>query len=293
MKAFSDYHPFVLMTYFLSVTIISMFSVHPIFIGVSLFGAFCLFSLLTSGKDVLSNIAFYIPMFILISVTNPLFSHNGETPLFFLNDNPITLEAILYGMAISVMLIAVMFWFKSYSEVMTSDKFIYLFGKIIPKLSVILSMALRFTPLYIKQIKRITRTQKTLGLYTSNSLTDRFLSSIRVFSSILTWSLENAVDTADSMKARGYGLKGRTHFSLFRFTKRDSYSLFFILISDLVILCGFMLREVYFSYYPTVTDIRFSVFAQTIYVFFAFLSLFPAIIEIKENLKWKYLISKI
>jgi len=293
MKAFSDYHPFVLMIYFLSVTVITMFSIHPVFLGVSLLGAFCLFSVLTNGKEVFSNIGFYIPMFLLIAVTNPLFSHNGETALFFLNDNPVTMEAIIYGMAISLMLIAVMFWFKCYSEVMTSDKFIYLFGKAIPKLSVVLSMALRFTPLFIKQIKRISITQKTLGLYTQNSLTDRFLGGIRVFSSILTWSLENAVDTADSMKARGYGLKGRTHFSLFKFTKRDFWVLFFIAISDFAVLLSVFYDKIYFAYYPVITKINFSISAFVTYIFFTFIAFLPTLIEIKENLKWKYLISKI
>ena len=43
------------------------------------------------------RIGFYVPLFLLVAVTNPLFSHNGVTPLFFLNGNPVTLEALLYG----------------------------------------------------------------------------------------------------------------------------------------------------------------------------------------------------
>lgn len=43
------------------------------------------------------GIAFYVSMFLLVAVTNPLFSHNGVTPLFYLNGNPVTLEAFVYG----------------------------------------------------------------------------------------------------------------------------------------------------------------------------------------------------
>src|SRR5699024_11857651 len=99
----------------------------------------------------------------------------GETILFFLNGNPVTLEAIIYGFIIAAMLVAIIFWSKSYTELMTSDKFIYLFGKMIPKLSLVISMALRFIPTFKDQLKKVNQTQKTLGLYTSDSIADRIL----------------------------------------------------------------------------------------------------------------------
>lgn len=108
-------------------------------------------------------------------MVNPLFVHNGETILFFMNDNPITLEAFFYGMIVAVMIIAVMFWCKNYNEIMTSDKFIYLFGKVTPRLSLVLSMALRFIPLFRRQIGAISKTQKAMGLYSTESRTDRVL----------------------------------------------------------------------------------------------------------------------
>jgi energy-coupling factor transport system permease protein len=293
MKAFSDYHPFVLMAYFSGVTALTMFTMHPVFLGLSFLGAAACFAMLSGRRVFLSNTGFYIPVFILIAATNPLFSHNGETILFFLNDNRVTVEAVIYGVAIAFMLTAVIFWFKCYSEVMTSDKFIYLFGKTVPKLSLVLSMALRFTPLFARQVKRINKTQKTLGLYAGNGFADKLAGGVRVFSSILTWSLENAVDTADSMKARGYGLPGRTHFSLFKFTKRDAAMLIIIAVSILAVLAGIIAGEVFFKYYPVITGLNKSAFAAITYIFFAAVSFIPYAVEVKESLKWKYLISKI
>lgn len=84
-------------------------------------------------KAILSDMGFYLPLFLLVAVTNPLFSHNGVTPLFFMNGNPVTLEAVVYGVFISVMVVGVLFWCKCYNEIMTEDKFLYLFGRIIPK----------------------------------------------------------------------------------------------------------------------------------------------------------------
>ena len=53
--------------------------------------------MLVRKKAILSDMGFYLPLFLLVAVTNPLFSHNGVTPLFFMNGNPVTLEAVVYG----------------------------------------------------------------------------------------------------------------------------------------------------------------------------------------------------
>jgi len=293
VKATSSWHPLVLMTYFISTLFLTMFTMHPVFLALSLLGALSFFAMLGKPKAFLMNLLFYLPMFILIAVVNPLFSHNGETPLFFLNDQAITLEAILYGIAIAGMLVAVMFWFKCYNEIMTSDKFIYLFGRVIPKLALILSMALRFVPLFIEQTKKIHSVQKTMGLYTTKSLTDRFLGGVRVFYAILQWSLENAVETADSMKARGYGLKGRTNFAIFRFRPRDGIMLAVILSLTGAVSVGLISGNADFFFYPSVTPLTWELITIVLYSVMAVLVLIPLIFEVKESLKWKFLRAKI
>lgn len=266
---------------------------HPLILLFSLIGSFIFFMALNPFKVVWRDSRFYLLVFILIAVTNPIFVHKGESILFYLNDNPVTMEAIVYGFVIAAMLIAIIFWSKSYTDLMTSDKFIYLFGKAVPKLSLIISMALRFIPIFKRQIQKVNQTQKTLGLYTSNSITDRVLSGIRTFNSIITWSLENSVQQSDAMKARGYGLKGRTNFSLFKWYKRDIYALLFMVIVFGLVLF-FNVQNMYaFHYYPAITGIQLgrTQFVQFIAVFV--LMILPTLIELKENLQWKFLISKI
>ena len=113
-------------------------------------------------------------------------------------------------------------WFSCYNQIMTSDKFIYLFGRIIPAMSLMLSMALRFVPHFIAQLKVIRNGQKSVGMDVSNG---KWFKKVRyalnMVSILVTWALENAIETADSMKSRGYGLKGRTAFSIYRFNRRD------------------------------------------------------------------------
>lgn len=237
---------------------------------------------------------FSLPLFLIIAISNPLFSHRGVTPLFYMNNNPITLESLLYGFAMATMILSVIFWFNCYSEIMTTDKFICLFGPIVPSIALVISMTLRLVPKFKDQIKLISNAQKTLGMYiTSGSILQRMKSGIRILSILVTWALENAIDTADSMKARGYGLKPRSTYSLFQFTKRDGLLLGILIPLILVIIWGETSNNYLFYYYPYVTRINLSPLHIFLYMAYSLLMALPIIIETKEEMTWRSLISKI
>lgn len=293
MKAFGNYHPAALMIYFLSVLLVTMFVSNPVLQILAMLGGILFCLMLQKKSEIGGNIGFYVPMFLLVAATNPLFSHNGVTPLFFLNGNPVTLEALIYGIAIAVMVTGVMMWCKCYSQIMTSDKFLYLFGRVIPKLSLILSMALRFIPMFKRQMHKVNRAQKAMGLYSSKSFTDKIRSAMRVFMAMISWALENSMETSASMKARGYGMKGRTNFSLFRFYTGDGILLAVCIILLGITVSGTAAGETVFYYYPRISELNLSPCAVTVYTSFGILSFLPFIIEVKESLVWKYYISKI
>lgn len=293
MSAFGGYHPLVLFVYFLSVLLIDMFLENPLMRVLALLGSSCFCICLVKKKELPGLLGFYLALLLLIAVTNPIFSHNGVTPLFFMNGNPVTLEACIYGVAISFMLIGVMLWGKCYSILMTSDKFVYLFGRAVPKLSLVLSMALRFIPMLNRQMRATNRAQKAMGLYVSDSFVDRIKGRMHVLSAMISWSFENAMETAASMQARGYGLKGRTQFSMFRFTKRDGVLLGANLILLALVLAGAVAGDTAFAYYPRVTVWDPTPLAVLSYTAFGILSFLPFLIEVKEKLVWKYYRSKI
>ena len=149
--------------------------------------------------------------------------HEGETILTYLpSGNPLTLESIVYGFAAAAMLAGVICWFSCYNAVMTSDKFVYLFGRVIPALSLVLSMTLRFVPKFKAQIRTVSGAQRCVGRDVSDGgILQRARHGMTILSILVTWSMENAIETADSMRSRGYGLPGRTAFSIYRFERRD------------------------------------------------------------------------
>ena len=140
MREFKNFHPIINFIYFVLVIGFSMFFMHPLALIISFSSAFLSLIMIKGIKAIKQTLLFMLPMIILTTLINPLLNHQGITILAYLpSGNPLTLEAMLYGLCASVMIINVIFWFTFYNEVMTSDKFIYLFGKIIPSMSLILS----------------------------------------------------------------------------------------------------------------------------------------------------------
>ena len=209
---FSSYHPAISMLYFVLVIGLTMFLNHPVCLGISLVCALTYSIYLKGKKAVRFNLVYMLPLLVITALINPAFSHQGVTILTYLpSGNPLTLESILYGIFAAFLLITVIAWFSCFNAVMTSDKFVYLFGRIIPALSLVLSMSLRFVPRFTAQIKVISNAQKCVGRDVSNGgLIKRVKHGIKILSILVTWALENAIDIADSMKDRGYGLPGRT-----------------------------------------------------------------------------------
>ncbi|MBQ8558755.1 MAG: energy-coupling factor transporter transmembrane protein EcfT [Tyzzerella sp.] len=293
MINFSNLHPVVSALYFVSVLVITMFTANPILLFVALLGGILFYTKTEKGIHFLKEFRFYLVLIVIITLTNPLFSHDGVTPLFFLNGNPITLEALLYGVDIAIMLVAVMYWFKCFNKIMTEDKLLFLFGKISPKISLLLSSALRFIPLLKIQAARIRQSQKAMGLFASEAWTDKLRGSMRVYSALITWALENAIDTGSSMKARGYGLKGRSHYSIFTFRKSDALLMAAIMAMDAIIVMVMATGQLDFSFYPTISATTMTIYNFLAMITFAVLVLLPFILEVKEGLQWKYYRSKI
>ncbi|MBQ8808435.1 MAG: energy-coupling factor transporter transmembrane protein EcfT [Clostridia bacterium] len=295
MNEFKTYHPIVNFIYFVLVIGFAMFFMHPISLAISLLCSFTYSAVLGGKKKLKSNLMYMLPMMIIMALINPAFNHEGISVLAYLpSGNPLTLESILYGFAAAVMIVSVICYFSCYNEVMTSDKFIYLFGRIIPAMSLILSMTLRFVPRFIAQLKVVANAQRGMGRDVScGSIIKRAKHGLNILSIMVTWALENAIETADSMKARGYGIGKRTAFSIFTFDKRDMKCLMCIAFLGIYTFVGNLTGEMSFTYFPSMKGAEISVFGiSTFFSYFA-LCMCPVIIELWEVRKWKALKSKI
>lgn len=290
---FSRFHPLFLLLYYIAVISVSVFSSDPIILSISLLGA-VLFCINLFGKGLLKDAVFLSVLTVLLTVTNPLFSQNGITVLFYLGDRAYTLEALLYGLNMSVMVSAVILWFKSLNAVLTDDKMQYLFSKSLPKTTLVITMVMRFIPLYIKTVKDINDTRRAMGLYPEKNIFKKIRNACEVFLTLVTQSLENAVETSFSMKARGYGEGERTSYSIYKIKPTDITLISLLAISLTGFIYAFGVREnSSFAFYPTFFVPEMSDLRISMYFVFALVSLFPFLINSAESIKWKYYLSKI
>ena len=292
---FSSFHPVINFLYFALVLVFSMCFMHPVCLCISLISALVYDIYLKGRKAVSFSLKFVLPMMILSAIVNPAFSHEGITILTYLpTGNPLTLESIIYGLASAAMLGCVFLWFACYNEVMTSDKFVYLFGRIIPALSLVLSMTLRFIPKFKAHAKEVTNAQRCMGRDVSNgSLISRIKTATTILSIMVTWSLENAIESADSMKSRGYGLPGRSAFSIYRFDERDRNMLLWLIFCGFYIISGWAAGGVYFRYYPSIKGAEMIAFPISFMLCYLALALTPIIVNVREDRVWKRIQSAI
>lgn len=291
---FQTYHPLNNFLYFTLVIGFSMTLNHPLAQMISLLSAMFYAIQCEGRKAVLFTLKFCLPMVLLTAFINPAFSHEGVTKLlYFPTGNPLTLESILYGFSAGFMLATVLLWFVNFNRVITSDKFVYLFGRIIPALSLVLSMTLRFIPKFKSQTKTVVDAQRCIGRdLSSGSLLSRIKTAVTVLSIMITWALENAIETADSMKSRGYGLKGRTAFSIYRFDERDKMLMLWLMFSGLYLLSGSMALAFAFRYFPSIQWARLNPITISFYVVYLLLCSTPITLNKLEEQKWNAIHSK-
>ena len=290
---FAGYHPAINFMWFAYVILVPVFFMQPILVMISFTSALVYAIYLGRRKTAKFGLCFILPLMVIAALFNPAFNHQGVTILFYFHYNPITLEAVIYGLIAAGMIGGVIFWCICYNIIMTSDKFIYLFGRIIPAMSLIISMALRLIPRYTAQVKRIISARRGIGFDVSSG---RFLSRMRsggeILSVMVTWALENGVETGDSMLSRGYGLRGRTAYSNYRFDSRDRALLIIFIIMMAVSLVSCISGSLSVMYYPMFVMESVFPLAGIAFICHGLACLLPFALELKEDILWrKYIVT--
>lgn len=278
---FSSYHPIINLLYFASVMLLAALIEHPIFIAIAYLASFVYSVKLRGISGLLLDISLFAAA-ILYGAWYAYYNHFGVTVLSvnFIG-NSITLEALLCGLARGFRAAAVLMLCSCLNSVMSTDKLVYLFGRVLPKLSLFIAITLRLVPRIIARAKKITLAQSSIGrgLKTGNILKN-CANWVRVCSVTITWTLENMVETASSMQCRGYALPHRTAYALYRFDNRDR-SFIVALTSMLFVVCaGLALGQAHMLYAPELIINRITLTSVFFYAAYAVLLLLPMALQI-------------
>ena len=290
--AFAGFHPSVNLCYFAAVIGLSMFLMHPVFLGISLTAGCAYLWYLHGGRSLVRQVGYLVPVLLFTAVLNPLFNHEGTTILFYLkNDDPVTLEALCFGLASAVLMGATILWFNCCSAVFTTDKIIYLFGRAIPSLSLLISMTLRFVPRFKEYLQATIQVQRAMQ-FPGNKI-DTLKQAMSAFSATVSWAMEQSIVTADSMKSRGYGTAGRTAYSIYRFESRDAFTLTVLGLLFIGTILPWGMGWVRWSFFPAMAEPIFGFGQWLSYLNFTGICLMPLILDLMEERKWNLLRSKI
>ena len=285
-------HPGAVCVYFLCAALPAVFGINPVTGGICLVSGIVLF-LTLRGVSAWKETLIYPAVVLGSGILNPLFNHNGRSVLFFLNRNPVAREAVLYGLVMGLIIAAALVWSRCFTLVMNTDRLLTLTGALSPKLSLILSTALRYIPLLRVQTERTREAQRGLGLIREDNGFDRIRSGLRVFDGMVTWGLENGIVLADSMTARGYGSGRRTRYRLYPWESRDTRMTVLSLAALGLLLWAHFSGKIGYTWYPELVAPAPGAAGYTAYAVYGILCLGGAILEIKDRIKWKYLQSKI
>lgn len=273
---FCDLHPAVNLLWFAAVGAITMLYMNPFTSAVALAAACMLMHKLGGVKITVV----LLPMMLLTAVINPLFSHEGATILaYFPSGNPLTLESVIYGVSAALMIGAALVLCMALGTVVTSDKLMWLAGRILPSAAMLITMTLRFIPRFTGQLKSAYRARCALVGEPRGRIGKLSLAA-SVMSNTVTRVLEGSLDTADSMKSRGWGLRPRTSYSRYRLESRDKNALCVITALTFYFICGITTGALELRFYPTVEFVEITPFCISFLAAHAILCFYPLFMEV-------------
>lgn len=281
---FDRLHPAVAFGYFAGALVLCMAAFQPVFIALSLAGALAWGCALDGPRRTALSLRWQLPLVAIVALLNPLFSASGSTELIRIGASAVYLESLVYGACMGMMLVAAMRWFANAGAVLTSDKVMTLFGNVAPVVALVLSMAMRLVPRFVRRGGEIDAVRAAAERTAPRGARERLGARARLMSVLMGWSMEDSLETADAMRARGWGIAARrTTYARARFRARDALAL--AIACALALLSGALaaIACAQFTFYPRLS----ALVAWWGYVPYAVFLLAPLAGALVEEARWK------
>ena len=202
--------------------------------------------------------------------------------------NSITLEAIVYGCVLGFTAATVLMWLSCVHSVFTADKVVYLFGRISPHLALFLSILLRMVPRIKNEARKINTAQKGIGLGADQGgIIRRIRNWIRIFSMMISWTIDAFATASDSMRSRGSLLSGRRAFSIYRWDNRDRTYVVVLFFFLAVTVMARMLSQTGMKFSPRLVMPPVTAVSFVFYACYAALCLMPFILEMWTEYRFR------
>lgn len=285
---FERCHPAVNLIYFAAVIAGMISFQHPVFLLVSFLCA-CVYSIKrNSGKAAVFDLIL-IPCAVAFAAYYSSYNHFGITVLQQnMIGNNMTLESLVYGLVLGISIAGVCIWMSCVYAVFSTDKMVYLFGKVSPRLSLFLAILLRMIPRIKKEAKKINMAQQGIGRGVGQgTLWQRIKNTIRIVSMLITWTIDSLMTASDAMRSRGSSLRGRTAFSIYRFDNRDRAFVIVLFLCITLTMMAVLLKLTDMTYDPRIIWKPVTPISILFYIGYAVLCLMPLGLELWTEYRFR------
>lgn len=215
-------HPAVSAAYLVAMLVCVAHFRHPVLILLAFLGAGA-YLMQRCGKKAARLLLGAVLIGLCYAIYYGMYHHFGVTVLWEnAIGNAVTLEALLKGLALGMVIAGFLLWWSILQMVMTTDRIGYLLGRISPRLAVFFSIFLRMLPRMKEERKRISLARQGIGKgKCQGTFLQRCRNRLTIDSMTVTWILESCIQCGLSMRNRGGHLKGRKAYSLYSFSNFD------------------------------------------------------------------------
>lgn len=259
--AFGQSHPVVAAVYFAAVIGIGTLVTQPVFVAISVAGALLFGTCLQGALSTARRLRWQLPMVALVCLANPLFSHSGATVVATLGPVTVRLEALAYGLCMGGSLVSMLQWVSDAACVLTEDRLLELSGSRLPVVSTMVSMAIQLVPQLRRRYGVVSstraactcaRTPAAGGPAAAPARGARRMGYVNASTVLMAWAMEDSVERADAMRARGWEVGGpRTRYRLQTLRARDV--VLATAVGSLALACALLawVAQSQWSFYPT------------------------------------------
>ncbi len=216
---FREIHPWAIMIYLLGAIwriAITDYDITMIYWFIALS---CTDISISGIRDFGKRLRYYAGMILVMAAFQVVFNHSGDRVFLYVNGQPWTWDAFVYGFYMGCMVSGLCLWFQVFQKCLDNQKITYMIGNRFPTVALIINMVFCYYEKFIYKIDKIREVWHAYG--TEKTLGGKKHAGI-LLSVLLTVMLEDSIDTAMSMSARGYGSGKRTHYKVYPWMLRDS-----------------------------------------------------------------------
>lgn len=250
VAAFSMSHPAVPALYMVLTLGLTMFSMQPVLIALSLAGGLAYGFATRGAARTLGALRWQLPVILIIALVNPLFSASGSTELFHIGMRAVYLESMMYGLCVGGLFVASVLWFEAAASMLGYDKVLALLGNAAPVIALMISMCMRLIPQFLRRGRTVLAVQDAIDV-PGRAPADPVRSCLRASSVLMGWGMEDSLERADAMRSRGWGAASRrTTYARYRLRRGDVAALVGLAVFGAAAVAVAWTATTQYSFYP-------------------------------------------